>query len=45
MFADDTNVLGAGMEKLDESIGICENWAEKNEMMLNKNKSKIMMVM
>ena len=42
MFADDTNILGAGLNKLDGAIGVCEQWAIRNQMKLNKNKSKIM---
>ena len=42
MFADDTNILGVGLPTLDDVIEVCEEWAEKNRMKLNKNKSKIM---
>ena len=44
MFADDTNVSGAGLHKLDRAIDICEEWAKDNKMALNKNKSKIMIL-
>ena len=42
MFADDTNILGVGLPRLDEVIEASEKWAVRNEMKLNKNKSKIM---
>ena len=42
MFADDTNILGSKLEYLDQTIEICENWADDNNMALNKSKSKVM---
>ena len=44
IFADDTNVLGKKMNKLQETIKIAEEWAKENEMKINKNKSKIMIL-
>ena len=44
MFAGDTNILGVGLNNLDKVIHICESWAERNLMKLNKSKSKIMFV-
>ena len=42
IFADDTNIVGQSLDLLDIIINICEKWAEKNGMMINQKKSKIM---
>ena len=44
MFADDTNILGRKLTRLDQTIETCENWANINKMALNKSKSKLMFI-
>ena len=42
LFADDTNIAGRAMNNLDKALNICEEWVERNEMAINKKKSKIL---
>ena len=42
MFADDTNVAGEGLTNLDQTIITCERWADRNDMSINKKKSRIL---
>ena len=42
LFADDANIASLGMSNLDTALEVCESWVEKNEMQINKKKSKIL---
>ena len=41
-FADDLAIVGMTNTKLKRAISITENWAQDNQMMINKKKSAIM---
>lgn len=43
-YADDVAILFRGREKLNNIIKNLENWATRNEMSINKNKSGIMYI-
>ena len=42
IFADDTNIASYGLNNLDAALDTCEDWAQKNDMQINKKKSKIL---
>ena len=38
------NIASSGLGNLDRAIDLCESWADENEMVINRKKSKLLIM-